>query len=276
MEDGYNPCSVFSNTAPNIRLGDGSVWNPRSGSARVGENVTLLWALTNSNNWISAKLIDEIGPSRLVKFMHNMGITGDLPAVPSLCLGSSEISLHEMVGAYSAFANGGMRVEPLYVTAIADNAGNVLASFSPQQTEVIGKNAYYRILNMLMNVVNEGTGHRLRGAPYNLTAEIGGKTGTTNFNADGWFMGFTPDLVSGVWVGGEERYIHFNTTADGQGAEMALPIYGRYMRKVYNDSSLPYSQAKRFEFPPDFVMCNGFANTEDQTEEITVDPSMFE
>lgn len=232
--------------------------------------VDLRWALTNSNNWISARLINEVGPSRLVNLMHNLGITNKLPSVMSLALGPCEVSVREMVAAYSAFANKGMRVDPIYVTAITDNNGNVLAQFSPNQTEVISETAYYRILSILLNVVDSGTGNRLRRAPYALTAQIGGKTGTTNFNADGWFMGFTPELVSGVWVGGDERYIHFNTMADGQGAEMALPIYGRYMRKVYNDKTLPYSQSTAFAFPPGISLCDGYEGPEVEAEEATV------
>ncbi len=271
MESGFSPCSTFLNAQPTYTDAAGNVWSPRnSGRARIGEMVDLRWALTNSNNWISARLINEVGPSRLVNLMHNLGITNKLPSVMSLALGPCEVSVREMVAAYSAFANKGMRVDPIYVTAITDNNGNVLAQFSPNQTEVISETAYYRILSILLNVVDSGTGNRLLRAPYALTAQIGGKTGTTNFNADGWFMGFTPELVSGVWVGGDERYIHFNTMADGQGAEMALPIYGRYMRKVYNDKTLPYSQSTAFAFPPGISLCDGYEGPEVEAEEATV------
>ncbi len=271
MESGFSPCSTFLNSQPTYTDAAGNVWSPRnSGHSRIGEMVDLRWALTNSNNWISARLINEVGPSRLVNLMHNLGITNKLPSVMSLALGPCEISVREMVAAYSAFANKGMCVEPIYVTAITDNNGNVLAQFSPNQTEVISDLAYYRILSILLNVVDSGTGNRLRRAPYALTAQIGGKTGTTNFNADGWFMGFTPELVSGVWVGGDERYIHFNSMADGQGAEMALPIYGRYMRKVFDDKTLPYSQSTTFAFPPDISLCDGYEGGEAEVEEATV------
>ena len=175
----------------------------------------------------------------------------------SLCLGPCEVSVKEMVTAYSAFANKGMRSDPMFVTAIADSNGNIITDFSPTQTEVITEKGYYKILSMLLNVVDSGTGNRLRRAPYNITAQTGGKTGTTNSNSDGWFMSFTPDLVSGTWVGGEERYIHFNNMAQGQGAAMALPIYGKYMTKVYEDQSLPYSQQTRFEFPAGIDLCEG-------------------
>jgi penicillin-binding protein 1A len=181
-----------------------------------------------------------------------------------------------MVSAFTAFANKGMRVDPIYVTAIADNNGNIIASFTPQQTEVISEKAYYRILSILLNVVDSGTGNRLRRAPYGLTAQIGGKTGTTNNNSDGWFMGFTPELVSGVWVGGEERYIHFNSMANGQGAEMALPIFGKFMRSIYNDPSLQYSQGSQFVFPPYISLCDGYVGEESQTEETTMDDAVFD
>lgn len=272
MESGFSPCSTFLNAQPTYTDAAGNVWSPRnSGHSRIGEMVDLRWALTNSNNWISARLINEVGPSRLVNLMHNLGITNKLPAVMSLALGPCEVSVREMVAAYSAFANKGMRVDPIYVTAITDNNGNVLAKFSPNQTEVISDVAYYRILSILLNVVDSGTGNRLRRAPYALTAQIGGKTGTTNYNADGWFMGFTPELVSGVWVGGDERYIHFNSMADGQGAEMALPIYGKYMRKIFDDNTLPYSQNTTFAFPPGISLCDGFEEVESEVEETTVE-----
>ncbi|MDE6716081.1 MAG: transglycosylase domain-containing protein, partial [Muribaculaceae bacterium] len=214
MEEGYTPCDMFLNDQPTIMDENNRPWSPRnSGSARVGEMVDLRWALTNSNNWISARLMERLSPATLVRNMHNFGITNTIDPVISLCLGPCDVSVREMVGAYTAYANKGMRVEPMFVTKITDNEGNVISDFSPQHTEVISEDAYYKILSILLNVVDGGTGNRLRRAPYNLTAEMGGKTGTTNFNADGWFMGFTPSLVSGVWVGGDERYIHFNGMA---------------------------------------------------------------
>lgn len=253
--DEFTPCTEMLNEQPTLYDENGRIWQPRnSGKARVGEMVDLRWALTNSNNWISARIMDRLSPAELVKRMHSYGITNQLPAVKSLCLGPCEVSVKEMVTAYSAFANKGMRSDPVFVTAIADANGNVISDFAPSQVEVITQKGYYRILSILLNVVDSGTGNRLRRAPYNLTAQMGGKTGTTNSNSDGWFMGFTPELVSGVWVGGEERYIHFNSMAQGQGASMALPIYGKYITKVYADKSLPYTQESRFEFP-DIDLC---------------------
>lgn len=257
MEEGYTPCDEMLNAQPTILDELGRPWSPRNtGNVRVGEMVDLRWALTNSNNWISARLMSELSPATLVRNMHNFGITNHLDPVMSLCLGSCDVSVKEMVTAYTAFANKGMRVDPLFVTAIADGNGNIISEFTPRHTEVISEDAYYKILSILLNVVDSGTGNRLRRAPYNLTAQMGGKTGTTNFNADGWFMGFTPQLVSGVWVGGEERYIHFNGMALGQGASMALPIYGYYMQKVYADKQLHYSQDETFSFPDDLDLCH--------------------
>lgn len=256
MEEGFTPCDELLNEQPTIIDESGRPWSPRNaGSACVGEMVTLRWALTNSNNWISARLMSELSPQSLVRTMHNFGITNQLDPVMSLCLGPCDVSVKEMVGAYTAFSNRGMRVDPLFVTAISDANGNVISEFTPVHTEVISETAYWRILSMLLNVVDGGTGSRLRRAPYNLTAQMGGKTGTTNSNSDGWFMGFTPDLVTGTWVGGEERYIHFNSMANGQGAAMALPIYGKYMRRVYDDSSLPYKQDSKFIFPSNVDLC---------------------
>ena len=257
MEEGFTPCDEFLNEQPTIYDELGRPWSPRnSGTARVGEMVDIRWALTNSNNWISARLMSQLSPAQLVRNMHNFGITNHLDPVISLCLGPCDVSVKEMVTAYSAFANNGMRVDPMFVTAIADSNGNIISEFAPRHTEVISTEAYYKILSILLNVVDGGTGNRLRRAPYNLTAQTGGKTGTTNSNSDGWFMAFTPQLVSGTWVGGEERYIHFNGMAMGQGASMALPIYGKFMSKVYADPTLPYSQDAKFTFPAGIDLCH--------------------
>ena len=267
--DEFTPCSQLLNEQPTLYDENGRVWQPRnSGKARVGEMVDLRWALTNSNNWISARIMDRLSPAELVKRMHSYGITAKLPAVKSLCLGPAEVSVKEMVTAYSAFANKGMRSDPVFVTAIADANGNVISDFAPSQMEVITQKGYYRILSVLLNVVDSGTGNRLRRAPFNITAQMGGKTGTTNDNADGWFMAFTPDLVSGTWVGGEERYIHFNNMAQGQGASMALPIYGKYISKVYADPALHYSQESRFEFPGNINLCEGELGASDESETV--------
>lgn len=268
MEEGYTPCDMFSNTMPIIYDG-GRQWTPRSGRARVGEMVSLRWALTNSNNWISARLISQLSPGVLVRTMQSFGITSKLDPVMSLSLGTADVFVKEMVTAYTAFANKGMKVDPIFVTAIADSNGNIISEFTPHHEEVISEDAYYKILSMLMNVVDGGTGARLRRAPYNITAQMGGKTGTTNYNADGWFMGFTPQLVAGAWVGGEERFIHFNNMGYGQGAAMALPIYGLFMKKIFADKSLPYTQDVRFEFPAGVNLCGSdFTGDEEAIDEV--------
>ena len=247
MEEGFTPCDRMLNAQPVIKDENGRTWTPRnSGSSRIGEMVDLRWALTYSNNWISARLMEQLSPATLVRNMHNFGITNHIDPVISIALGAAEVSVREMVGAYSAYANNGMRSEPLYVTSICDANGNVISEFAASHTEVISEKAYAKILSMLMNVVNAGTGSRLRGAPYNLTAEMGGKTGTTNSNSDAWFMGFSPELVAGAWVGGEERFIHFASGAQGQGSAAALPIVGNFLKKVFADRSLPYSQDTKF------------------------------
>lgn len=258
MEEGMTPCTQFLNTPPVLTDAWGNSWSPRgSSNGRGGEMVDLRWALTNSNNFVSARLINELKPKKLVNFMHNLGITSELPEVNSLCLGPSEISLKEMVTAYTPFANSGMRVDPIFVSAIADNNGNIIETFTPNITEVMSTAGHYKILSILLNVVDGGTGNRLRRAPFNLTAQIGGKTGTTNDNSDGWFMGFTPSLVCGTWVGGDERDIHFTSMANGQGASAALPVYGKFMSKLYADKSLNYNQSDRFNLPTNIDLCEG-------------------
>ncbi len=273
FEEGYTPCDQFLNSQPSIVLSTGQVWSPRNaGHAREGQMVDLYWALTNSNNWISARLMSELSPSTLARTMHTFGITNHLDPVMSLCLGPCDVSVREMVTAYTAFSNKGLRVDPIYVTKITDANGNVISEFTPQYTEVMSQEAYFKMIDILQNVINSGTGNRLRRAPYNITAVMGGKTGTTNYNADGWFMGFTPNLVSGVWVGGDERYIHFNNMSQGQGAAMALPIYGIYMKQVYADKSLPYSQTAKFPDPPaGFSACHKESYGDTVEEEVPVE-----
>ncbi len=252
MEQDFTPCSRLSNTQPVF-----GNWAPRNSShARVGEDVDLRWALTNSNNWISARLVHALTAVALANKMRMFGITGYIEPNLTLCLGTVDVSVGQMVASYTTFANRGIRVDPVFVTRIEDNQGNLIYSAVPHRTEVTSEDAYNKIVSILLNVVDSGTGASLR-SRYGISAQMGGKTGTTNSNSDSWFMGFTPDLVTGVWVGGEERYIHFNSMAFGQGARAALPIYGLYMQKVYADKSLPYSQDKKFEFPADFNPCEG-------------------
>jgi penicillin-binding protein 1A len=255
MEEGMFPCDIIEDMQPSITLSDGSIWSPRRGTnAKSTENhlVTLLWGLKTSNNWISARLLQRFSPQSFVTLLHSFGITGHIDPVVSLCLGPAEVSVAEMVSAYTSFPNKGMRVNPLYVTRIEDNNGNVLSSFTPVVNEIFSEQTSYKMLTMLQAVVNEGTGQRLRGSTYAIKAQMGGKTGTTQNNSDGWFMGVTPRLVSGVWVGGEERSIHFDYTSDGQGANMSLPVFALYMKKIYADESLGYTQSERFDIPASF------------------------
>ena len=229
MEQDYDPCSRLLNAQPTY-----GGWSPRSSSGgRAGQMVDLKWALTMSNNWISARLIAELLPANLANKMRLFGITGYIEPTMPLCLGPNDVSVRELVGAYSTFANKGIRTTPVLVTRIEDDKGNIIYSAVPHRTEVIGETAYYNMLYMLQNVINNGTARALRGA-YGLTAEMGGKTGTTNSNSDTWFVGFTPNLVTGIWIGGEERYIHFNNMAYGQGAKASLPVFGLFMKKIFN------------------------------------------
>lgn len=249
MSEGYRPCDTT--TCQPITLYDklGREFTPRNSSnKKLGETVTLKWGLQNSNNWITAYLMSLFTPEQLVSMMRAFGIKGALDPVISLCLGPCEVSVQEMVDAYTVFPNNGIRTEPLYVTHIEDNLGNRIAEFKPRTEEVLNEETTYKMLYMLQSVVNEGTGGRVR-SRHKFKAPAGGKTGTTNDNSDGWFMGFTPQLVSGVWVGWEDRTVHFNNMADGQGAAMSLPIWGYYMTDVYNDSTLNYSETMPFNIP---------------------------
>ena len=256
MENGFSPCDQVRHVEQTLITETGEAWTPRNANnKRYGEMVTIKWGLANSDNWVTAYLMSKLNPYQLVRLIHSFGVLNkQIDPVVSLSLGPCEISVGEMVSAYTAFANRGIRTAPLFVTRIEDNEGNVLANFTPQMDEVISESSAYKMLVMLRAVINEGTGGRVRRL-YGITADMGGKTGTTNNNSDGWFMGFTPSLVSGVWVGGEDRDIHFDTMVNGQGAAMALPVWGLYMQKVYKDKSLGYSQEERFNIPEDFDPC---------------------
>ncbi len=255
MENGFTPCDQVRHVEQTLIDENGQPWSPRNTSKKhYNEMVSVKWGLANSDNWITAYLMGKLSPYSLVRLIHSFGVKNkQIDPVVSLCLGPCEISVAEMVSAYTAFANKGIRTAPLLVTRIEDNDGNVVANFTPQMEEVISEVSSYKMLDMLRAVVNGGTGSRVR--RLGITADMGGKTGTTNNNSDGWFMGFTPSLVSGAWVGGEERDIHFDRMEYGQGASMALPIWAIYMKKVYNDHSLGYSQDEKFTIPEDFDPC---------------------
>lgn len=255
MQNGYSPCDVAPNVARTYIVA-GKPWTPRNGSrSRYGQMVTLKWGLAQSNNWISAYLMSRLNPHAFVQLLNQYGINNpDIHPSMALCLGPCEVSVGEMVSAYTAFVNHGIRCAPMMVTRIEDNSGNVLADFQPRMNEVISESSSYKMLVLLKAVVEGGTGGRLR-ARYNVPGEIGGKTGTTNKNSDAWFMGVTPQLVSGCWVGGEDRDIHFVSTATGQGAAVALPIWAYYMKKIYADKSLNYSPDAKFDIPDNYDPC---------------------
>ena len=255
MENGASPCDRAPNVQQTYMVG-GKPWTPRNANRRrYGQMVTLKWGLAQSNNWISAYLMSRLNPRQFVNILHKFGINNpDIYPSMSLCLGPCEVSVGAMVSAYTTFANNGIRIAPMFVTKIEDNEGNVVAEFQPRMNEVISSASAYKMLVELMAVVDEGTAGRLR-FRYHIPGEIGGKTGTTNRNSDAWFMGFTPQLVSGVWVGGEDRDIHFDNMRMGQGATMALPIWAYFMKKVYRDQSLPYDSTAVFDVPEDFNPC---------------------
>lgn len=255
MENGYSPCDV----APNVQrtyMVAGKPWTPRNGSrSRYGQMVTLKWGLAQSNNWISAYLMSRLNPYQLVQLLHDYGINNpDIYPSMSLCLGPCDVSVAEMVSAYTVFANHGIRCAPLFVSRIEDNEGNVITEFQPRMNEVVSAETAQKMLVMMMGVVDGGTAGRLR-FRYNLTGQIGAKTGTTNLNSDGWFIGFTPDLVTGVWVGGEDRDIHFGSMAMGQGATVSLPIWALYMKSLYAHPDLGYDPDAKFDLPEGYDPC---------------------
>lgn len=264
MENGFSPCDL----APNVQrtyMVAGKPWTPRNTShKRAGEMVTLKWGLAQSSNWISAYLMSKLSPQQFVQLLHDYGINNpDIHPSMSLCLGPCEMTVAEMVSAYTTFANHGIRTAPMFVSRIEDNEGNVITNFQPRMNEVISEESANKMLVLLKGVVDGGTAGRLR-YKYNFTGEIGGKTGTTNRNSDAWFMGFTPQLVSGCWVGGDDRDIHFDSMRMGQGATMALPIWAYFMKKVYRDKTLPYDPNAKFDLPEGFDGCSH--NAEDDLE----------
>ena len=266
MENGFTPCDYAPNRQQTYIVA-GRPWTPRNVShARYGQMVPLKWGLAQSNNWISAYLMSKLNPNQFVQILHDFGIHNpDIHASMSLCLGPCEVSVSEMVSAYTVFANHGIRTAPMFVSRIEDNEGNTIATFQPRMNEVIGAANAMKMLTMLMGVVDNGTAGRLR-YRYNFQGQIGAKTGTTNNNSDGWFIGFTPQLVSGCWVGGEDRDIHFDRGQMGQGATMALPIWAIFMKKVYADRSLGIDPMAKFDLPEDYNPCGQKAEEDDFTE----------
>ena len=247
MQEGeYTPCTKVPNISYSIQMSDGKFWEPKdSGKNKFGEEVTLRWALAHSNNRISAYLMKRFGPEATIQMARRMGIKSSIPAVPSICLGVCDLSLYEMVGAMSTFANKGVYIQPIFVTKIEDKNGNVIQTFKAEQHEAMDEVTAYKMIELMKGVVYEGTGVRLR-AKYGLRNPIAGKTGTTQNQSDGWFMGITPDLTTGIWTGAEDRSVHFKTITLGQGSNMALPVWALYMKKVYADPTLHISQG---DFP---------------------------
>jgi len=239
MQEGeFTPCSKVANVQYSIELPDGTLWAPKNSSDQhVGEKVTLKWALANSNNWISAFLIKRYSPMSVIKIAQKMGVTSPMDPVPSLALGSADISLLEMTAAFNTFADKGVYVEPILVTRIEDKYGNVIESFIPRREEAMSEETAFLMLELMKGVVQSGTGIRLR-LKYKFENPIAGKTGTTQNQSDGWFIGITPELTTGVWVGAEDRSVHFRSLSLGQGANMALPVWALYMQKVYNDPTI--------------------------------------
>ncbi|MDR1331794.1 MAG: transglycosylase domain-containing protein [Tannerella sp.] len=251
--EGFSPCDKMLHVPQELVDENGIVWSPRNASPRrVGEEVSIYWGLQQSSNWVTAYLMKHLSPYTLVRMLRSYGLRGHIDPVVAMCLGTPDISVSEMVSAYTVFTNKGIRLEPLYVTRIEDSYGNTIASFTPAMNEVLTEEAAYKMLYMLRGVIDGGSGSRVR-YRYGIKAPMGGKTGTTQENADGWFMGFTPSLVAGCWVGGEDPSIHFDRMAEGQGASMALPIYAMFMQKVYADKTLGYLETEKFDMPEDFT-----------------------
>lgn len=269
MEDGMTPCEEMLHGPQTLIQENGRPWTPRNGNRnRIGQLVSLRWGLQNSDNWVTAYLMKQLSPYAFVRLLHSFGITGQIDPVVSLALGPCEVSLSEMVGAYSAFVNKGIRTKPLFVTRIEDEFGNVITNLTPQTHEVLSEDTYVKMIDMLQAVINGGTGSRLRNI-YKLTAPLGGKTGTTQENSDGWFMCISPELAMGCWVGGEERSIHFDRITQGQGAAMALPVIGLFLQNIYKDNSLGYSQSSQFETIPGKSACG--SNNEENESLLSVD-----
>jgi penicillin-binding protein 1A len=245
IQEGLSPCHQVPNIRTCINMPDGKDWCPDNsdGLKGTGQMITLRRALALSVNYVTAWIMKQYGPHAVVNLVKRLGVTSQIPEVPSICLGTADISVFEMVAANSTFANKGTYIQPTFITRIEDKNGKVLEEFIPNSNEVFSEEKAYTIIQLMRGVVQEGTGSRLRGAKYKLNNQIAGKTGTTQHNADGWFIGLTPELVAGCWVGGEDRSIHFNSITEGQGASMALPIWGKFFVKVYADKTIKLSKA---------------------------------
>ena len=270
MQEGLSPCDKVVNVPQTFVVGD-TTWTPKSTDREdwIGQTVTLKWGLTKSSNNISAYLMKQYGPHAMADMMRKMGIGCHIDETYSLCVGSADISVFDMVSAYNTFPSKGVYVNPLFVTRIEDRYGNTLGEFHNPKREAIGEYTAYLMANLMQGVVNSGTGVRLR-AKYGLKGEIAGKTGTTNNQSDGWFIGYTPKLTAGVWVGAEDRSVHFESLSLGGGSNMALPIWGLFMQKVLEDGSLGISETDRFIAPPGVALnldCDGSDQDAQETQQ---------
>jgi penicillin-binding protein 1A len=272
MQEEMSPCYQVPNIPITFELPEGGTWSPRNSDGKYGGMVTLKRGLALSINTVSAYIMKQYGPQAVVDLARKLGITSNIDVVPSLCLGTPDVSVFEMVGAYSAFANEGVWIEPTYITRIEDKNGIVLEEFQPRRIEAISPETAYLTLNLMKGVIDYGTGAYLRGAKYNLRCPIAGKTGTTQNNSDGWFMGITPDLVAGCWVGCEDRSAHFRSISLGAGGIVALPVWGKFMKRCMEDPTLNLSQ-KEFEKPEGFntkieLDCSKYKEDKEQEESI--------
>ncbi len=277
MQEGYTPCDKVINVPQTFIVGD-TTWTPRSTDKEdwIGMTVTLKWGLTKSSNNITAYLMKQFGPQAMINMCRKLGITTYLPPYPSLCVGPADISVMEMVSAYNTYPSRGVYVNPMFVTRIEDNSGNVLANFSSRKREAISESTAYLMVNLMQGVVNEGTSVRLR-SRYVPEGALAGKTGTTNDQSDGWFIGYTPNLTAGVWVGAEDRQVHFETLSMGQGANMALPIWGIFMKKVFEDGTLGVRTTDQFVAPSGWSLsldCDG--SDADATQGMQQEQNYFE
>lgn len=277
MESGFSPCDQCVNETQTILTESGQIWQPKDdGKSMLGQLVSLKWGLSRSNNNVTAWLMSQLSPYAFVNLLHEFGLRNQaIEPVLSLCLGTCDVSVKEMVSAYTAFVNHGIRTNPLYVTRIEDAEGNIIAQFTAHSNEVISEESSFKMVDMMRAVVEEGTGTRLRSSrlfPTFCKVACGGKTGTTDNHSDAWFMGYTPDLVAGCWVGGEDRDIHFDDMDHGQGAHAALPVFGMFMDKVYADSlTLGYLPSTKFDIPKDYDPCAGDMNPESDMDNFSID-----
>ena len=273
LTEGVSPCETMIHQ-PQTLMVNGRPWTPKNSSRRLGEPVTIKWGLQNSSNWVTAYLMGRTSPVTFVRMLHSFGIKGNIDPVVSLALGVMDVSISEMVAAYTTFVGQGLKVDPLPIVRIEDRFGNVIEDFTPHFTEVLSKDVALKMLDMMRAVIDGGTGSRLR-STYGLRMPLGGKTGTTQRNSDGWFIGFTPQIVAGAWVGGEERGIRFRSMAYGQGAASGLPIFGKFIKKVYADEALGYSASQKFDIPEGFQPCDGMLYGGDEGGEGTQEPEYY-